>query len=225
MRDHALGELLAVFERLHERAGADLDVQHDRMRAGRQLFGHDGGRDERQRVDRRRHVAQGVELLVGGGEIAGLADDGHADLLDLPHESVRRKRGLIPGDGFELVDRAARMAEPAAGHLGHLAAERGNDGRDDQRRLVADAAGGMLVDGLVAEAAEVDGVAGMHHGVGQHGRLMVGHALVEDGHGEGGHLIVGNGAVRKAPDDEADLVVGQDAAVTLLFNEIDHSHG
>ena len=54
---------------------------------------------------------------------------------------------------------------------------------------------------------------------------MVGHALVEDGHGEGGHLIVGNGAVRKAPDDEADLVVGQDAAVTLLFNEIDHSHG
>lgn len=60
---------------------------------------------------------------------------------------------------------------------------------------------------------------------GQHGRLMVGHALVEDGHGEGGHLIVGNGAVRKAPDDEADLVVGQDAAVTLLFNEIDHSHG
>ena len=36
---HALGELLAVFERLHERAGADLDVQHDRMRAGRQLFG------------------------------------------------------------------------------------------------------------------------------------------------------------------------------------------
>lgn len=30
---HALGKLLPVFERFHKRAGADLDIQHDGMRA------------------------------------------------------------------------------------------------------------------------------------------------------------------------------------------------
>ena len=100
------------------------------------------------------------------------------------------------------------MAEPAAGHLGHLAAERGNDGRDDQRRLVADAAGGVLVDGFVAEAGEVDGVAGAHHRVGQHGGLVVGHALVEYRHRPRGHLVVGNFAFCKAVNDEADFLVG-----------------
>ena len=221
---HALGKLLPVFERFHKRAGADLDVQHDGMRACGQLFGHDGRRDERQRIDRRGHITQRIELFIGRRQIAGLADDGYADILDLLHKGVRRKRRLVAGDGFELVDRAARVAEAPAGHLGHLAAETRDNRCNDQRRLVADAAGGVLVNGFIAEPAQIHCVARAHHRIGQDGSLVIGHTLVEHRHGKGGHLVIGDGAVRKALDDKADLVVGQNAAVPLFFNEINHSH-
>ena len=148
-----------------------------------------------------------------------------ADVFDLLQELLCRERRFVAGDGFELIDRAARVAEAPAGHLGHLAAETRDNRCNDQRRLVADAAGGVLVDGFVAEPAQVHRIARAHHRIGQDGSLMVGHTLVEHRHGKGGHLVIGDGAVRKALDDKADLVVGQDAAVTLLFNEIDHSHG
>ena len=221
---HALSKLLSVFERLHKRAGADLDVQHDGMRACGQLFGHDGRRDERQGIDRRGHVAQRVEFFIGGRQIAGLADNGYADVLNLLHKGLCRKRRLIAGDGFEFIDRAARVAESAAGHLGHLAAETRNDRRNDQRRLIADAAGRVLVNGFIAEPAQIHLVARTHHRVGQDGGFVIGHTLVENRHGKGRHLVIGDGAVGKALDDKADLVVGQNTAVPLFFNEINHSH-
>ena len=74
-REHRLGEPPRIVERLHERAVADLDVEHDRLRAARELLRHDRRRDQRELVDGRRHVAQAVEQLVGGYEIARLADD------------------------------------------------------------------------------------------------------------------------------------------------------
>ena len=221
---HALCQFLSVFKRLHKRAGADLDIQHDGMRACGQLFGHDGRRDERQGIDCRGHVTQRVEFFIGGRQIAGLADDGYADVFDLLHEGLCRKRRLIPGDGFQLIDRTARMAEAAAGHLGHLAAETRDNRCNDQRRLIADAAGGMLVNGFIAEPAQIHCVARTHHRVRQDGGFVIGHTLVEHRHGKGGHLVIGDGAVGKALDDKADLVVGQNPAVPLFFNEINHSH-
>src|SRR5437868_1138402 len=76
---HRLGELPGLGRRLHEGAVADLDVEDDRVRAGGDLLGHDARRDQRDAVDRRRHVAQCVEALVRGHEPIALADDRQAD--------------------------------------------------------------------------------------------------------------------------------------------------
>ena len=59
-----------VVERLHERTVADLHVEDDRVGAARDLLRHDRGRDQRQDVHRRGHIAKRVELLVRRHEIA-----------------------------------------------------------------------------------------------------------------------------------------------------------
>ncbi len=70
--DHQLRQAARIHLPLHERARADLDVEHQRVEAGRQLLRHDRGGDERNGFDRRRGVAQRVELAVGGREFVRL---------------------------------------------------------------------------------------------------------------------------------------------------------
>ena len=53
-----------------------------------ELLRHDRRRDQRQLVDGRGHVAEAVEQLVGGHEVAGLADDRDPDVADLRDELV-----------------------------------------------------------------------------------------------------------------------------------------
>ena len=60
--------------------------------------------------------------------------------------SSRESRSRNPGIDFELVERAARMAQTAARHHRHERAARGSERGEDERRLVADAAGAVLVD-------------------------------------------------------------------------------
>ena len=171
-RRHRLGEQARVVDRLHERAVADLDVEHDRLRARGELLRHDARRDQRDLVDRRRHVAQRVEHLVGGDEVAGLADDREPDLAHLGDELLRRQLDAEARDRLELVERPAGVPEPAAAHLPERHAARGHDRADRERRLVADAAGRVLVDDLAPERrAEVDRLAAAHHRVGQRERL------------------------------------------------------
>ena len=56
------------------------------------------------------------------------------------------------GDRLELVERAAGVAEAAAAHLPERHAARRDDRPDRERRLVADAAGRVLVDDLAGRA-------------------------------------------------------------------------
>ena len=84
------------------------------------------------RLDRRGDVADGVEAAVGGGDVGGLADDGAADLADDPAEGLDVGLGDVAGDGVELVEGAAGVAEAAAGdHRDEAAAggERGGEHR------------------------------------------------------------------------------------------------
>ena len=71
-------------------------------------------------------------------------------------ELGQRELGAEAGDGFELVESSAGVAEAAAGDHGVAElkprlprgrAGGGDDGGDEQGGLVADAAGGVLVDG------------------------------------------------------------------------------
>ena len=152
-RDHRLGEAPRVVDRLHERAVADLDVEHDRLRARGELLRHDRRGDQRELVDGRGDVAQRVQQLVGRDEVAGLADDRDADVPHLRDELVHRQLDAVAGDRLELVERAAGVAEAAAAHLPERDAARRDDRPDGERRLVADAAGRVLVDDLAAERA------------------------------------------------------------------------
>ena len=135
--EHRLGEHARVVERLHEGAVADLDVEHDRVRAARDLLRHDRRRDQRHDVDRRRHVAEPVELLVGRDEIVGLADDREPDVPHLLDERVHGEVDGEPGNRLELVERAAGVPEPAPAHLPDRDAAGRDDRADRDRRLVA----------------------------------------------------------------------------------------
>ena len=64
-----------VYRRLHERAVADLDVEHERVHARGQLLGHDARGDQRHRFHRPGHVAQRVELAVRRRQPVALADE------------------------------------------------------------------------------------------------------------------------------------------------------
>ena len=71
-----------------------------------------------------------LQFLVRRREIARLSDDRDADVVHLTDELLFRQRHGTAGDGLQLVERAARVAQPAAAHFGDLHAARGRDGRD-----------------------------------------------------------------------------------------------
>ena len=88
------------------------------LEPGGELLRQDRGGDQRHRFDRRRHIADRIEPLVGGRQIGGLADDGAAASLHALRNSALSGCDGIAGDRIELVERAAGMAEAAARIIG-----------------------------------------------------------------------------------------------------------
>ena len=132
---------------LHERPAADLHVEHEPVDPLGELLREDRRHDERDALDGRRHVAERVDALVGGGDLARLPD--HARAHARRRSAAKRSAEMSvrkPGDRLELVERPARVAEPAAAHHGHRHAARGDERREAEAHLVADAAGRVLVD-------------------------------------------------------------------------------
>ncbi len=78
----------------------------------------------------------------------------------------------------------------------------------------------MLVHDLAPEGREVDGLAALHHRVGERVRLGVAEPLEVDGHAERGHLVVGDLVARVGEDEPGDLRVRQLSAVALLLNQL-----
>src|SRR5207237_5270251 len=89
--------------------------------------------------------------LVGGHEVRAGADDRDSGIAHLRHEFVGGQLDAKPGDRLELVERAARVTEAAAAHLGEGNATGSDDRPYCNRRLVADSAGRVLVDHLASE--------------------------------------------------------------------------
>ena len=178
--------------------------------------------DQRDDVDGRGDVAERVELLVGRDEVGGLADDREPDLAHLRDELLGRQLDAEAGDRLELVERAAGVAEPAAAHLPERDAAGGDDRADRDRRLVADAAGRVLVDDLAAErGAEVDRLAARDHRVGQRVRLRAGEAAEVDGHAA--TRPSGSRAPRRARSRgraRSDLVGRELLAVALALDQL-----
>ena len=188
----------------HEGAGAAFDVEHQAFEPARELLRQDRGGDQRDRFHRRRDIPHAVEALVRRGELPGLADDRAADVAHCPPERRIVGRHRIAGDRFHLVQRAAGMAETAARDHRHGRAAGGDDRRQHQRDIVADAAGRMLVDDWAVEAGPVENIAAVAHRLGQRDGLVPRHAPEEDRHGEGRDLPLGDAAVVEAGDEGLD---------------------
>ena len=125
--DDAAGQGLGALMRRHEGAGAGLDVHDQGLQAAGELLGQDRGGDQRDALDRRGHVADGVEAAVGRREIVGLADDGAASLADDLAQAVQVGLRRVARDALQLVERAAGVAEAAAGEHRDVGAAGGED--------------------------------------------------------------------------------------------------
>ena len=121
------------------------------------------------------------------------------------------------GDRLELVERAAGVAEAAAGDHRHVHAAGGGERREHQARLVADAAGRVLVGLRPGQVGEVEHVARAHHRLGERDDLGGAHAAEEHGHREGRGLVVGDVAFGVAADQELDLARGRSSPPSRFF--------
>ena len=229
--DHEAGEQEGVFLALHEGAGAGFDVEDEGVEALGELFAHDAGGDEVRGFDRTGVVAESVEDAVGGDEVRGLADKAGAALAEDLLEARERELGVEAGDGFELVQGSAGVTERTAGDHGDAdpgdaggcgcgEAGGGEDGSDEEGGLVADAAGGVLVDGEGVEGCSVEGLAGEAHGLGEGGEFLGVEAVLEDRHEEGGGLGFGDFVVGEGVDEGLDLFVGEDFVVAFVADEV-----
>ncbi len=222
--DHDFGERDRIFILAHESAGAGFHVEDQRVDAFGELFAHDGGADEADVLDGGGGVAQGVDFLVGGSDLGGLPDEGHAAFAKDALEIGESERGVEAGDGFELVERAASMAESAAADHRNGEAARGYDGRKDERSLVTYAAGGMLVHFFDGQVGVIDDFTGMQHGFGERGEFSAGQASNPGGHQPGGHLIIGNFVVGVGGNKEVDFLAGVFPGIPLFSDQVDGAH-
>ena len=222
--DHQLCQLNALVYRLHKSSGAGGHIQQNGVRTGGQLFGHDAGRDERDAADGCGHIPQGIHLFIGNGNSLALANDRQADPVHLRKELLLREGGSGAGHALHLINGAAGMAKAPATHLGDLHAAGRNDRRNDQRGLVAHAAGGVLVHLDARNGRKIHHHTAVSHYIGQLCGLLVGHTAQIDSHHPCSHLVVGHFSADIAIDDLLQLLTAVRTAVTLFCDQIINAH-
>ena len=167
----------------------------------------------------RRHrgggVPERVQRAVGRHEVGGLRRHRRTDLLHLAFERVGVQVGAQARDRLELVERAARVSEPAAGELGHREPERRRDRREDQGHTVGNAARRVLVDLRPRDALERERRARVDHRARERERLRCVQAVDERRHQEGGGQVVGDLTPRVGQDEGAQLVGVERTPVAL----------
>ncbi len=218
---HADDRLRQVERRLegrHKGAGADFDVHYQRVQPFGQLFRQNRGGDQRNRIHRSGDIARGVKALIRRRQRAGLADNRHADLFDNLAETIVVRENIEARDRFQLVQRAAGMAEAASGNHRHIAAAGGHHRSQHQRGDVADAAGGVLIDHRTVEVQRlpVQHGARIAHRHGERHALRQRHIVKKNGHRQRGDLTFGNAVIAHAVDEEANFLFAQPLAIALF---------
>ena len=129
--------------------------------------------------------AQGVQLFVGRRDLCRLADHRRPDRPEHGRELGDRQVDAKAGNRLELVERAARVAQTAAGHhwYDHAAGRRQRG--EYEGRLVTNAAGRMFVHLGAGHVGQVEDGPGVGHGGGKRGRFRVRHAAQIDRHEQG----------------------------------------
>ena len=202
-RDDGLGQRQRQFRRWHEGTAADLDVHDQRIEAGSQLLGQNGGRDQRDRLDRGGDVTRRVDALVGRRQVGGLADDRGAGLTHRGLELLRGGEGVVAGNRRELVQRTAGVPEATPRDHRVVAAASCEHRTEHQRHHVADPAGRMLVDNRTVEIerAPVHDAPRVAHRQRQVDALARRHAVEKNRHGEGSDLRLADAVVGDPADE------------------------
>ncbi len=191
-RTSAVGELAGARLVLHERAAADLHVEHEAVDPLGELLREDRRDDERDALDRRRDVAQRVDALVGGGDLRGLPDHARADLA----RRCRRSRSATssvrkPGIASSLSSVPPVWPRPRPLTIGTGTPHAATSGARQRRHLVADAARRVLVDlDARARRERSSTLPGVEHRLRERHGLGVVEPAEEDRHEERGHLVV-----------------------------------
>ena len=250
--DHEAGEFAGLIDGGQECSGTDFDVEDESVERLGEFLAHDAGGDEEGRLDGAGVVAHGVEEAVGGGERRGLTDERGTGVAKDLAEADEGELGVEAGDGFEFVEGAAGVAEAATGdhgdadgrcarggEAGHTSG--GEDGGDEERGLVADAAGGVLVHRERVKRCRVEDLTGEAHGLSEGCELAPREAVLIDGHEESAELCVRDGGrvgrrvsreviagrciCEYRLDEEADLGIGELASGAFAEDEIDGVEG
>ena len=221
---HQLCQPDAVLHRFHKGTGAGGDVQQDSVGAGGKLFGHDAGCDQGDAAHGGSHIPQGVHLFIRHGNALALPDDRQTHAVHLCKELLLRQSGLCAGDALHLVDGAAGVTQTSAAHLGDLDTTRRHDGGNDQRGLVAYAAGGMLVHFDAGNGRKIHHDAAVRHHIRKLCGLLVGHAPEIDRHHPRRHLVVRHVSADKTVDDGLQLFPAVGAAIPLFCDQIINAH-
>ena len=219
---HRPGELGGPVAAGHERPGAHLHVEHERLGALGNLLRHDRAGDERDRLHSSGHVAERVELAVGGGEAGTGGADDASHPLELCPDLLVGELGPPAGNGLQLVEGAACVAEAPARQLRDGRAAGCHERSQDERHLVADATRRVLVDGRARKSLEVHPVSGADDRARPPRELGDREPAPEDGHEQRGDLLVGDRALDVGADDPVDLGVGEGVGVPFRADDVHH---
>jgi hypothetical protein len=115
------------------------------------------------------------------------------------------------------------VSKPTTAHLADLLATRHEDWDDDQRCLIADATGGVLIDD-VDRVSPRKNLTRIGHRCREIGGFLIGHPIQDDSHKESAGLVVGDTRRCNARYDKIDFIRGQGKPIPLLSDDVNHAH-
>ena len=129
----------------HKRAIPDLDVHHQRPKTCRELFRQDARRNQSVLFHRRRHIAGRVHPTVGRCKIIGLTGNGESAPLDRFAEGRLVRGSVVPRDGLQLINCAARVRQSPTSYHGHETTTSRQNRSQHKRDRIAHASCRVLV--------------------------------------------------------------------------------
>ncbi len=142
---HDFREAYGVFFFFHKGAGAHFHVENQGVDAFGKFLAHNGRADEADILDSGSHVTQGVNLFVGRSNFRSLPNQTHTAFAQNPAKLFERQIYVETRNCFQLVERAAGVAQATAADHRNGKAARRNDRSKNEGSLIANPPCGMFV--------------------------------------------------------------------------------
>ena len=207
-----------------ERSRSALHVEHEAREPLSELLAHDARRDERNRLDRRRRVAQCVELPVHRRDLRALAEQRAADALELPRAAASVRSLRNPGIASSLSSVPPVCPRPRPDIIGTDDAHRRRERRQHERHLVANAASRVFIDARSRKSVEIECSAAAKHRVGERGGLLAIQSTEKHRHQKCRHLIVGYVSRQVRAEQRTPLARIDSSAIAFSFDQSNGEH-